>query len=156
MTILIHTATAMVIGQYTGNPILAFIGGIISHIFLDLIPHGDNNAYQRYKRKELSAKKAMAMMVLDAIASIIFVLIFFNLDISRSNFVTSAAILGGILPDILIGFHELLEPRIPKWLKVIHKWHFLNHDLIAQKYDISRKNGIIMQILFFFILLKIL
>jgi len=73
-------------------------------------------------------KKAMAGMMLDAIASIVFVLIFFSLDIHKSTLVTSMAIFGAIIPDVMIGLYELLTPKVPKVLKTIHRWHFKNHE----------------------------
>jgi len=35
-------------------------------------------------------------------------------------------VLGGALPDILVGFHEITKTH----LKRFHRFHFLNHDLI--------------------------
>ena len=127
MLILIHAAAGAIIGQYAQNPVLAFFYGILSHIALDMMPHGDDHLYYRYKNKEISARKAMAASILDTIASVAFVLFFFNLESNPSNLITSMAILGAIIPDIFIGFYELLDPKCPQWLKIIHKWHFKNH-----------------------------
>src|SRR3989344_8593234 len=110
MTLLVHAATGALIGQYTQNPTLAFFYGLLSHIILDAIPHGDSEIYQKYKNKEISSKKAMAITIIDAVLAIVFVLIFFALDINPSNLTSSMAIIGAIIPDIFIGFYELTCP----------------------------------------------
>ncbi len=156
MHLIVHAGAGAIVGQATGNPWLAFLFGILSHIVLDVIPHGDSNLYKKYKNKELSTKKAMAGMALDSIASIVFVLLVFNLGIYNSKLVTSMAILGAIIPDVMIGLYELSYPKTPKIIKTIHKWHFKNHDLIASKYDLSWKNGKIFQIIILFVILKML
>ncbi|MFC1612259.1 hypothetical protein ACFL29_00190 [Patescibacteria group bacterium] len=156
MNLLVHVSAGALVGQMTGSPILAFIYGILSHILLDLIPHGDNQLYQRYKRKEVSTKKVMAMTVLDSIACIVFVLIFLNLGLYDSKLVITMAMLGSVIPDIFIGFYELSLPNPPKILKIIHKWHFKNHDFFSDKRDLSFKNGLLLQLIIFLVLLKIL
>lgn len=156
MTLLVHAAAGALIGQYANNPAIAFFYGILSHIILDAVPHGDSGLYKKYKNKEVSARKAMAGSIIDSICAIIFVLIFFNLDIAPSRLITSLAIVGSIIPDILIGFYELLEPKAPKVLRIIHRWHFKNHDFIAKKYDLSLKRGRMLQVIIFFILMRML
>lgn len=153
MNLLVHAGAGVLVGQATGNPILAFICGLISHIILDVIPHGDSHMYKRYKNKELSMKKAMAGTMLDAIATVIFVILIFNLGIYHTKLVTSMALIGAIIPDVLIGIYELSLPNAPKFLRVIHKWHFKNHDLIAEQYDLSFKNGLLLQVVFLLIFL---
>ena len=105
---------------------------------------------------EVSAKKAIAGSIIDSICTIIFVLVFFNLDLNTSNLISSMAIAGAIVPDILIGFHEIAYPNPPKILRLIHRWHFKNHDLIAAKFDFSLKKGRMMQVVLFLILMKLL
>jgi len=156
MTLLVHAATGALIGQYTQNPFLAFFYGLLSHIILDAIPHGDSEIYQKYKNKEISSKKAMAITIIDAVLAIVFVLIFFALDINPSNLTSSMAIIGAIIPDIFIGFYELTCPRPPKILQVIHRWHFKNHDFVAKKHDFTFKKGLAVQTIVFLILIKLL
>lgn len=156
MNLLVHASAGALVGQYTGNPYLAFFGGLLSHIILDIMPHGDSQLYQKYKKGELSTKKVMALTILDGIATVVFVLIFFSLEIHKSTIVTASAIIGSVLPDVLIGFYELLSPKAPKWLKIVHKWHFKNHDYFAIKHDLSFKNGLLLQLIFFLVLVKIL
>ena len=156
MTLLIHATTGALIGQYTGSPVLAFFYGLLSHIILDAIPHGDSKVYQKYKNKEITFKKAMAISIIDSICAIVFVLAFFAMDINPSNLASSMAIIGAIIPDIFIGFYELTCPHPPKILQVIHKWHFKNHDLVAKKYDFTFKKGLAFQTIIFLILVKLI
>jgi hypothetical protein len=154
MNLTVHAAAGAIVAQYTGNPVLAFLFGILSHILLDMIPHGDSAMYVKYKNKELSARKAAAKTILDAILAIVLAVIFFNLPLPSSNLVLSMAIIGAIIPDVFIGFYELSLPRTPKFLKIIHKWHFKNHDLIAKKFDLSVKQGLLFQIIIFLLLMR--
>jgi len=156
MNLLVHASAGALIGQYTGNPYLAFFSGVMSHIILDIIPHGDSQLYKKYKSGELSTKKAMALTILDSIATIVFVLIFFSLEIHKSTIVTAMAIIGSVIPDVLMGFYELLSPKAPKWLETAHKWHFINHDYFAIKHDLSFKKGLLLQLIVFLVLIKIL
>lgn len=156
MNLLVHAGAGALIAQYTGSPTLAFIYGVLGHFFLDIIPHGDSQLYQRYKRKEVSPKKVMALTIIDAVTTVIFIVVYFNLDLYKSLLISSMAIVGSIIPDILIGFYEVLDPNAPRWLKFVHKWHFKNHDLIAQKWDFSLTGGLMMQALVFLLLIKIL
>jgi len=154
MNLLVHAAAGTLVAQYTGNPFLAFLYGVISHIILDMVPHGDSKLYQKYKNKELSIKKAAAKTILDSISAIILTVVVFNLPLPSSNLVMSMAIIGSVIPDILIGFFELMSPNPPKFLKVVHKWHFHFHDMIAKKYDLSIKHGLLLQVLVFLLLMK--
>lgn len=154
MNLTVHAAAGAIVAQYTKNPILGFFYGLLSHIILDMIPHGDSAMYVKYKNKELSARKAAAKTIIDAILALILSVIFFNLPLASSNLVLSMAIIGAVIPDVFIGLFELSQPRTPKWLKVIHKWHFKNHDLISKKFDLSVKQGLLFQVLFFLLLMR--
>lgn len=154
MNLLVHTTAGVIVAQYTRNPLLGFFYGLISHLILDLIPHGDSAMYKKYKNKEISVKKAAAKTVLDAIISIVLAVIFFNVNLPSSDWILSWAIIGAVIPDVLIGLYEFMDPRAPKWLRIIHKWHFKNHDLIAKKFDLSLKHGLLFQTIVFLLLMQ--
>ncbi|MCA9325530.1 hypothetical protein KDA23_05720 [Candidatus Saccharibacteria bacterium] len=42
MYVSVHATVGAVVGQQTGNPLLAFGAGFASHLLLDVIPHGDS------------------------------------------------------------------------------------------------------------------
>ncbi len=154
MNLTVHVAASAIVAQYTGNPFIGFFYGLLSHIILDMVPHGDSAMYKKYKNKELSAKKAAAKTVLDAVIAIILAVVFFNLPLPSSNLVLSMAIVGAVIPDIFIGLYELSLPRAPKFLKIVHGWHFKNHDLVAKKFDFSLKHGLLLQIIILLLLMR--
>lgn len=154
MNLTVHAAAGAIVAQYTGNPILGFFYGLLSHIILDMVPHGDSAMYIKYKNKELSIRRAAAKTIIDAIGAIILAVVFFNLSLPSSNLVLSMAVIGAVIPDVFIGFYELSLPQTPKFLAIIHKWHFKNHDLIAKKFDLSVKQGLLFQIIIFLLLMR--
>src|SRR3989344_1193939 len=131
MTLLVHTAVGTLLGRllYT-HPILAFVVSFISHFFVDMIPHGDSHVYARFKRKE-KVKRAVAIVALDACATIFFILFIFNTQIFVSRLSVSLAIAAGILPDFLVALTEIYKP---KWLMKYHGFHFYMHNLLVHKY----------------------
>lgn len=152
MILLVHTAVATIIGRALyAHPVMAFLISLVSHFFVDMIPHGDSHVYASYKRKE-KVKRAVAKVVLDACATIVFILIIFNTQIFISRSAVSWAIVAGILPDFLIGLTELYRP---KWLMKYHGFHFYMHNFIVHKYNLewSLVNGLVFQSVVFALLL---
>ena len=131
MTLLVHSAVGTIIGgALSAHPLLAFFSSFASHFLIDMIPHGDSHVYARYKRKE-RVKHAIAIVVLDAAATILFILFLFNTKIFASSLSVSLAIAGGILPDVLIAITEFYKPR---WLIKYHAFHFYMHNFIVHRY----------------------
>ena len=58
MFLTVHAATGILIGKYTGNIYLAFIAGFLSHLILDIIPHGDQLILNSEPEKILKDKFA--------------------------------------------------------------------------------------------------
>jgi len=48
MFITVHAAAATVIGKNISSPIIAFLLGLLSHLILDLILHGDSKMGKRF------------------------------------------------------------------------------------------------------------
>ncbi len=130
MTLLVHTAVATIIGErLSNNPVIALVAGGVSHFLLDMIPHGDSHVYARFKRKE-KVKQAIAIVILDSSATILFILFLFNTQIFVSRLSVSLAILGAILPDALIGLAEIYKPH---WLVRYHAFHFYMHNFLVHR-----------------------
>ncbi|MFC1612460.1 hypothetical protein ACFL29_01275 [Patescibacteria group bacterium] len=111
-----HAITGITIGVLTGNPILAFVFGWISHHILDSLPHFDQGSFYLEKDKgpswlgikqKESGQKFKAcprdwiILFFDIfIAGILLLYILFNISFSLWLILFFGA-LGGLLPDIL-------------------------------------------------------
>ncbi len=138
MFITVHAAAAAVIGKKVTNPYLAFILGFVLHFVGDIIPHGDEQLGKKFFGLDISnifqpetKLKFMALYgSLDACALVIFLLFLFrNFTFANSDSVTWAMI-GGILPDILVALYQLGKFRILKGFSEFHNW---NHHLLLKK-----------------------
>ena len=66
----------------------------------------------------------------------------------------TAGIVGGVLPDFLVGVYEVL--RIPG-LKWFHRLHFFFHNMISSKRgDLALSTGIAMQMVLLVAILSII
>lgn len=158
MTLVIHATVGAIVGRYLPNPFLAFIAGFVSHFLVDIIPHGDSAVYKRYK-SGLHKKRSTALVLIDGSLAIITSLLLVNLGTFESLRAASWAIVGSVLPDLLIGLHILLEPKwkpgkhehpvelghsalntiynstvVRGWLDTFHSFHFYMHDFIVNRW----------------------
>lgn len=111
-----HAAVGILIGTQTTNPVAAFVFSFLSHFVLDLVPHGDDNNKSWVLSKH-TKRRAIGMFAADAGAMTLFIAALSE----RVNFphpmVTAAAILGGVMPDILAGWYAFVQEFFPKKLK---------------------------------------
>lgn len=128
MLLLSHTTAAILIGQVTPNPWLAFIFSFVAHLGMDMIPHGDTHQYHRYKKRE-RVRRAVAFVMLDSIAAIALVAMLWTVAPPLYALATIAAIVGGILPDLIVACYDLGRVR---WLKPFHDFHFRIHFLFTR------------------------
>ena len=156
MFVTIHAAAATIIGKKVISPPLAFLLGMVSHFILDFIPHGDQDLGQQFVGHRFGKflqpiKKIRAMYLystIDAFLLLIFVLFLFqNIEFQNANSVIWA-ILGGVLPDVVM---TLYFTRKFKGLGWFNKLHTKNHAFIVKyiKRDWPLKTGIAMQVLLF-------
>lgn len=103
MFLTVHAAAGLVIGQAVRQPAWAFSLSLLSHYFLDLIPHGDEGLgrwlYDRPKR----------LWVIGFIDLILagLVCVFFIQKVEGQNLVPLiSGVAGGILPDFLSELHH--------------------------------------------------
>jgi len=99
----VYCVTHATVGGLTagtaGHPVIAFLGGVISHIVLDAVPHHD------YKR--------LLWGVFDFILSLGIIFFFYwQPQFFPGRFFWGA--LGGALPDVEVVFHYLLGEGIPR------------------------------------------
>jgi len=141
MYITVHAAAGAAIGTLTANPLLAFIGGFVSHLILDMIPHGDEEI-KNWKLFKTMRRRITAAALIDFFG-VVLVLIYL---INHADFNILPGMLagmaGGIAPDALWGFHELTGTPLLSWYRV---WHKKEHNIITNK-KISTIHGFAVQI----------
>ena len=130
MTLTTHTTIGALIGKATGNPLLAFIFGILSHYLVDIIPHGDTGLSDSFRIKKTRRKKAVAYAMVDACVAIFFILLIANTKEFASTTALTWGIIGAILPDLLVGLHDLTKSRLLHWHNQVH---FFFHDLVVKR-----------------------
>ncbi len=130
MTLTTHATLGAVIGHMVGNPVSAFIGGFVSHFLIDMIPHGDSGLADNFKIHKRHQGLAVAYVAVDAIVAIFFVLLVANTrDINNLQTYTWG-IVGGVLPDLIIGLYEITKTPLLKWFNTLH---FFFHDYFVKR-----------------------
>ena len=148
MLLSIHATAGALIGQQINNPILAFILAFVSHFILDVIPHGDHDWIDEYKGGQKSkARKIVSIVVIDVLVLLALLVSKFYFKSFTPNLPIVAGVVGGVLPDFLVGCHELSD----KLFKRFYHLHFVVHDLV--KFQPSTASGLFMQIIILGILL---
>lgn len=155
MFISVHAATSLVIGRAVTSSPLAFILGFILHFILDIIPHGDEKLGKKFFGIELGKFrhhddfKPLALYgSLDACFLAIFLAFMFkNFAFTRADNVVWA-IMGGIIPDVLVALYKLYNIKPLKWFSDLHS---ANHRILFRfiKKDMPVKFGIVWQVLIF-------
>lgn len=151
MFITVHAAVATLAGTQITNPVLAFFAGAGLHFIFDIIPHGDSQLGKKFwglkvkKFKETEKLKAIMLYgSLDSCALVIYLIYLFkNFDFAKADSI-STAILGGVLPDLLVVFYQFTKIKGLKWF---YDFHNRIHNLLINKIkkDIPMKYSILMQ-----------
>ncbi len=112
------------------QPALAFFVGIIIHLLIDMIPHGDANLYAQYASGE-RARFAIAYNVSDALVALLLTIVFLTREVPSSMRESIAwGIAGGILPDLLVGLREVFK----HWaLERAHAIHSFFHNGVTNR-----------------------
>ncbi|QQR60938.1 hypothetical protein IPH19_00505 [Candidatus Uhrbacteria bacterium] len=135
---------ALIAQQVPENAFAAFVLGMASHFISDIIPHGDTNLYKDYVSGR-RVKSSIAYVTIDGILTTLFVLFIFNLGLGDAKLAITMGIIGGVLPDLLVGVYEVF--RVPgfKWF---HRLHFFFHNMVSEQHDMTFASGFAMQVLF--------
>ena len=140
-----HAAAGALIGQQLQeNAILIFLLAFISHFLLDLIPHGDHHhVVDYYFGKKEKLKEIYNTIKIDAVATIIIVVVL--LVYTHLNRIAIAwGIIGGVLPDLIVGLNELVKNSKIKWFT---KFHFRVHNALVKSFDVKPWPGAVFQII---------
>lgn len=149
-----HAITGIVLTRVTANVPILFGLSFLSHIVLDLIPHGDNILLAN-EEKYLKSKKIRIFFLYCLIDIALTTGIFLYL-ISKNSLdptLMVVAIFGALLIDLIsVGY------KITKWkfLAGFERWHLRLHYVFAKylpRGDISPLTSIILQIIFIVVVL---
>ena len=141
MFLTIHSSAGIFIGSQINNPLLAFLLGFVSHLILDMIPHGDEGLGES-KSQSAKIKKLFLISSVD----LLFVILLFNYLTSQNLIIFTPAVLAGLLgslvPDFIWGLHEITRDRFSGWVSS----NILSrvHDLL--KIKVTLLPGLIIQL----------
>ncbi len=153
MFITTHAALgALIAQQMPEHPYIAFTLGIASHFISDIIPHGDTNLYKLYISGR-KVKRSIAYSIIDGVLAIFFVIFMLNTVSTGAKLALSLGMIGGVLPDLVVGVYEVFKFR---WLEKLHRLHFFFHNMISHKHDMSFAAGFSMQVVFLAGLLSVI
>ena len=153
MFITTHAVLGALIAQHLpGNPFAALVLGMASHFISDIIPHGDTNLYKNYISGR-KVKTSIAYVTIDGICTTLFVLFIFNLGLGDAKLAITMGIIGGVLPDLLVGIYEVFHVRGLNWF---HRLHFFFHNMVSETHDMTFASGFAMQVMFLSGLLSLL
>ncbi len=124
-----HATVGAMIGRACPNPLLAFILAFASHFLLDMIPHGDSHVYDDYTKGK-RVRMAVSYTMIDAVITAYLVVGISQAHLFDDGFTVAAGIIGGLLPDLVIGLYEVTKAR---FLEPFHRFHFFMHNLIVRK-----------------------
>lgn len=144
MTLTTHATLGAVISHAVGIPFLAFILGFISHFLIDMIPHGDTGLSDNFRVHKRRRKQAVAYVIVDGIFALFFVLLLANTRDIESMRTFTWGIVGGVLPDLLVGLYEVT--KYP-FLRGFTRIHFYFHDFfVKRKGDVPLYYALIAQV----------
>lgn len=130
MTLTTHATLGAVIGHAVGNPVVAFVGGFISHFLIDMIPHGDTGISDNFRVHKRRQKQAVAYVLVDGVVALFFVLLLANTRDIDSMRTFTWGIVGGVLPDLIVGLYEITKTPLLRWFNTMH---FFFHDYFVKR-----------------------
>jgi len=95
-----HTSAALWISTKVTDPIMAFILGVVSHIILDMVPHGDDSLTQHITNKRDKFYYELKIATVDTVLAGLLILIFIVNGPIVNSWVMLAAVFGSWLPDL--------------------------------------------------------
>lgn len=123
MLVSFHAAAGALIGEHINNPLLAFGLSFVVHFAMDAIPHGDRGHIEEFAAGS-RLKYIMGIRFVDAIVTAVLAIIIFNNNFFIHPVSVAAGIIGGVIPDFIIGIYELSKwSRLKKFYEIHHKIH---------------------------------
>ena len=98
--------------------------------------------------------QAVVRVLVDALITMILVFVLLSTVTFASDTGVIAGIIGGLLPDLLVGLFEMFKPKGRRWtgrqLQKFNDLHMRNHVFLIKRFfrgDISSKFGLVVQVL---------
>jgi len=123
-----HTSAAIWISTRITDPVLAFILGVVSHLILDIIPHGDEKLAEHIEGKKQKFIYFMKVASVDMVLAVLLLYFFINHGPAVNSYVLTSAVLGAWLPDftwIAIEYFKLTK----------FYWYTVYHERIHNYFD---------------------
>ncbi len=163
MFLAVHALIGALAGNAVESPTAAFSLGFISHFFTDMIPHGDEHMYEGYKSGK-KVTRAFAYVGMDALMTIVLLAVIFLKQDFFSPLNVALGVIGGLLPDLLVGLFEIMKPKRRTWfarkLSWFHGFHMKNHHFlikhVRKERDIKLRYGLMLQGAVLTLLVKII
>lgn len=163
MFMAVHAGVGALAGNLLQQPAASFAFGVISHFFLDMIPHGDEVIYQGYVTGT-KVRRSQLYVALDAfLTTAVIAAVFLGGELT-SVVGVAAGIIGGLLPDLLVGLSLAWRPKRQRgwaWqLKRFQSLHRKNHTLLIGQLrswrngDIPFLPGLAVQLATIFVIVK--
>lgn len=141
MYLTVHGLAALVVAQAAPNPLVAFLLGLLSHLVLDFIPHGDEHLTTGFTRTRV-VKRMLGATAIDGSILVFLLLIYLIATPSLSSGQLLAGLAGGLLPDLLEGVYLISNAN---WLKAYSRWHMAMHNWLRHR--LLWTEGILVQVL---------
>lgn len=145
----VHVPVGMLLAHsLPGGPMTAFVAGVVSHLLLDAVPHGDvgiGHWVASSPNRKIRLQRILPMSIADQILTLCLLAVllhspFFGHD-PLPQLLAGAA--GSVFPDYVSGLRDLL-PRPPVWLEKLHRLHDRCHFRGRDPFNIF--TGLLLQI----------
>jgi len=120
MYLSLHTTVAIATSNYLPNLWLAFIVNFILHFVLDLIPHGDDEDSKKIIGDKTYNKTFITITLIDLLTSSAIIWYYAWTQNFNVSTITSWSILGGVLPDLVMGF--AFFAKLHPWIYKLNHW----------------------------------
>ena len=140
MFLTVHGTAGIALGMFTGNPLLAFMLGLVSHSILDIIPHGDEWV-DTWSRAGNRIERLSIIFVSEFSLSLIIIFSLFHELILSNPFVLLAGMAGGMAPDFGSGVATVFRNKfkICRWYYNLDKY---NHTLLQNPIPLAWGMGL--------------
>ncbi len=164
MFLAVHAAVGALAGNAVQHPSEAFVLGVVSHFFIDMIPHGDEVMYEGFVSGN-KVKRAIMYVGIDAIVTAVLIAVIFIRQDFFHPVSVEMGIIGSLLPDLLVGLSHVLKPKKMRgfaWrLQGFQRFHMRNHHFLIKRLrrferDISLYYGLALQALLLTVLVKLI